>query len=171
MLVSFTSKNSPSELSDVGRKLTGYLSLIHANSITSFLSTKGVEIPQYIIREIFCFQKRAIYQELKHRKFFLTEFLPKTFWMWTPPIIPSSPTASHGEAIGWILLTSVLYALFHYNAHSLCFLSHGSINSLLDCVISNNGRKILNSFFLFLRVQFSLMHVLPLSSRFAVSRY
>jgi hypothetical protein len=63
----------------------------------------------------------------------------------TPPIFTSFlfPVASRGKVIGRIILTStVLYALFHYKAYFFCFLSDGSINSVLDFVVSNNGTNM-----------------------------
>lgn len=73
---------------------------------------------------------------------------PISYWkLFECEHLPSSIT-SLWKVTGWILLTSsVLYALFHYDAYFLCFLSHGNTNSLLDCVISNNEGKISNPLF------------------------
>lgn len=127
-----------------------YLPVIHANSITSFLSTKGVQIPRYIIKELFCFWRHPIQQEQKAWKVSHDRFLTENFLNVSTSHLPSSPITSLGKVTGWILLTSsVLYALFHYDAYFLCFLSHGNTNSLLDCVISNNEGKISNPLFYF----------------------
>jgi hypothetical protein len=84
------------------------------------------------------------------RKVSRDRFLTENFLNVSTSHLTSSPITSLGKVTGWILLTSsVLYALFHYDAYFLCFLSHGNTNSLLDCVISDNEGKISNHLFYF----------------------